>query len=100
MYYCSNMKFENKIVLNIHCYTVEIQYGKPKHKTDSGEEVERGLKHKKGNHDDDLTCRPQAEINAPPPEQLPPILAPSHPPPLQHTPRGSFSLLSRPRLLL
>ena len=82
MYYCSNMKFENKIVLNIHCYSVEIQHGKPKHKTDSGEEVERELKHKKGNRDDDLTCRPQAEMNAPPPEQLPPILAPFHPPPL------------------
>ena len=81
MYYCSHMKFENEIVLNIHCYTVEIEHGKLKHKMDSGEEVERGLKHREGNHDEDLTCRPRAEMNAPPPEQLPPIPTPSHPPP-------------------
>ena len=65
-----------------------------------GEEVERGLKHRERNHDEDLTCRPRAEMNAPPPEQLPPIPAPFHPPPLQRTSRGSFSLLSRPRLSL
>ena len=98
MYYYSHMKFENEIVLNIHCYIVEIQNEKPKHKTDSGEEVERGLKHREGNHDEDLMCRPRAEMNASPPEQLPPIPAPSHPPPLQQTLRDSFSLLSRLRL--
>ena len=43
---------------------------------------------------------PWAGMNAPPPEQLPPIPAHSHPPPLQQWPRSSFSLLSHPRLSL
>ena len=29
--YYSHMKFEKEIVLNLHCYSVEIQHGKPEH---------------------------------------------------------------------
>ena len=36
VYYCSYMKFEKEIVLNVHCYSVEIQHGKPKHKRTEG----------------------------------------------------------------
>ena len=35
MYY-SHMKFEKEIVLNIHCYSVEIQHGKLEHKRTEG----------------------------------------------------------------
>ena len=34
--YYSHMKFEKEIVLNLHCYSVEIQHGKPEHKRTEG----------------------------------------------------------------
>ena len=99
VYYYSHMKFEKEIVLNIHCFSVEIQHKNQRTKEPRGEEVERELKHRERNDDEDLMCRPRAEMNAPPLEQspphsraLPPIPAPSHPPPIQRTRRGSFSL--------
>ena len=65
-----------------------------------GEEVERELKHRERNDDEDLTCRPRAEMNAPPPEQSPPhsrALPPTSPP----ADLSQFILhLSRPRLSL
>ena len=65
-----------------------------------GEEVERELKHRERNYDEDLTCRPRAEMNAPPPEELPPnsrALPPTSPP--AHSSRFILPL-SRPRLSL
>ena len=34
--YYSHMKFEKEIVVNLHCYSVEIQHGKPEHKRTEG----------------------------------------------------------------
>ena len=58
-----------------------------------GEEVERELKHRERNHDEDLTCRPQAEMNALPLEELPPF-----PCPPTHLPSSALLAVHSPSL--